>query len=158
MTIERQTRSKFDDPISMKPYAGVFVRFLVHKFLPVTLKTLWDYFIGKKWSGIKLVAFIFHQLHHTHRLDKNDIESKLQEVVSSKNKTQSGSKILSDVRELALAFEERDHVSFPVNWKVSNCLRILAGYTTNAITNLNQDIVAREIEKHIRIVLADRSS
>lgn len=158
LTIERQTRSKFDDPISIEPYAGVFVRFHAHKFLPVTLKTLWDYFMGKKWSGIKLVAFIFHQLLHTHRLDKIDIESKLQEVVSIKNRTQSDSKILGDVRELVLAFEERDHVSFPVNWKVSNCLRILAGHTTNAITNLNQDTVAREIEKHIRIVLADRSS
>ncbi|KAG0293365.1 hypothetical protein BGZ97_005363 [Linnemannia gamsii] len=152
LTIERQTRSKFDDPISLEPNAGVFVRFLAHKFLPVTLKTLWDYFMGKKWSGIKLIAFIFHQLYHTRRLDKIDIESKLQEVVSIKNRTQSDSKILGDVRELVLAFEERDHVSFPVNWKVSNCLRILAGYTTNAITILNQDVVAREIEKHIRIV------
>ncbi|KAF9911814.1 hypothetical protein EC991_002117 [Linnemannia zychae] len=158
-TIERQTRSKFDDPISIKPYAGVFVKFLAHKFLPVTLKTLWDYFMGKRWSGIKLVAFIFYELHHTRRLEKIEIESKLQEVaVSIRNKTQSDSKILCDVKELVLAFEERDHVSFPVNWKVSNCLRILAGYTTHAITNLNQDIVAREIEKHIRIVLADRAS
>ncbi|KAF8925032.1 hypothetical protein BGZ58_001199 [Dissophora ornata] len=158
LTTERQTRSKFDDPIPFEPYAGIFVSFLVHKFLPVTLKTLWDYFMGKKWPGIKLVSYIFHQLHHTHRLDKIDIESKLQEATMSiKNRTQSDSKILGDVKELVLAFEERDHVSFPVNWKVSNCLRILAGHTANAITDLNQDIVAHEIEKHIRIVMADRS-
>ncbi|KAG9061240.1 hypothetical protein KI688_007578 [Linnemannia hyalina] len=46
MTVERQTRSKFDEPISIEPYAGVFMKFLAHKFLPVTLKALWDYFMG----------------------------------------------------------------------------------------------------------------
>ncbi|KAF9293050.1 hypothetical protein BGZ88_005850 [Linnemannia elongata] len=87
LTIKRRTRSKFNDPK------------------------------GKKRSGIKLVAFIFHQLNHTHRLDRIDIESKLQDVASVKSRTQRDSKVLSDVRELVLTFEERDYASFPVDWK-----------------------------------------
>ncbi|KAF9943703.1 hypothetical protein BGZ72_003509, partial [Mortierella alpina] len=76
LTIERQTRSKFDDPTSFGQFAGVFAKFHAHKFLPVTLKTLWDYFVGKKWSGIKLVAYIFYELHYKSRLDKIEIELK----------------------------------------------------------------------------------
>ncbi|KAF9583024.1 hypothetical protein BGW38_010399 [Lunasporangiospora selenospora] len=155
-TIERQTRSKFDDLITMEPYAGIFVLFHAHKFLPVTLKTLWDYIMGRKWSGIKLVAFIFYQLHHTQRLEKIDIEFTLQKVESANKSTQSDTKILGDVKDLVLAFEEKDKICIPVSAKVSNCLRILAGHTTNVITNLNQEVVAREIEKHIQSILADR--
>ncbi|KAF9980544.1 hypothetical protein BGZ65_004963 [Modicella reniformis] len=157
-TIERQTRSEFDSAISLGSYAGVFVSFQAHKFLPVTLKTLWDYLVSKKWSGIKLVAYVFYQLHHNRRLEKIEIESKIEEVKSIKNKTQSDPKILKDVKDLVLAFEECDYVAFPVPRNVSNCLRILAEHTTGAITSLNKDSVASEIEKHIRRVLNKMSS
>ncbi|KAF9945732.1 hypothetical protein BGZ65_010431 [Modicella reniformis] len=107
--------------------------------------------MNKKWSEIKLVAYIFYQLHHNRRLEKMGIESKIEEVKSIKNKAQSDPKILEDVKDLVMAFGESDHVHFPVHGKLSNYLRILAGHTTGAITSPNKDSVAYEIEKHIRL-------
>jgi len=64
---------------SFGPFAGVFLRSHTHKFLPVTLKTMWNYVLENKPSGIRLVAFIFYQLQHALRLNKSDLEPMLQE-------------------------------------------------------------------------------
>ncbi|KAG0218848.1 hypothetical protein BGW41_008380, partial [Actinomortierella wolfii] len=65
--MERQVRSKFDVSSTFGNFAAVNPLMNDFRTLPVTMKTLYEFKAENAWSGLKVGAFIFHQLYNGQR-------------------------------------------------------------------------------------------
>ncbi|KAF9430659.1 hypothetical protein BGZ94_005280 [Podila epigama] len=148
---ERQTRSKFNETTTFQHNAAVVAEFDHYKSLPVTLKTLWEFKWNCSWSGVKLGAYIFHQLYEEGKLKKAELEQHLEETRNVKGKA---SNIICVVEQVAKDMKDIEEV--PVTSKVNRHLTDLADKLCNAITTLNQQTITKEVKKRIETMLTSK--
>ncbi|KAG0331685.1 hypothetical protein BG004_001543 [Podila humilis] len=147
--VERHTRSKFDQQSSYELYAAVHPRFLGHRTMPVTLSTLWEFKAkgkAKTWSGIKLAAFVFHQLLHNGKITKSEVALQMDELRMRENSLTevAADGIVANLSRLLEAMSDEE--TKPVSLEVSNELRQLAEKLQGEITNINNTTIADEVK------------
>ncbi|GJJ70024.1 hypothetical protein EMPS_02373 [Entomortierella parvispora] len=138
----RQLRSKYDEEVTMAPYAAVHPLLNHHTTMPVTLKTLYAFKCKNEWSGIKVAAFVFYQMYSERRIAKQRVMEML-----SCCKAKSGNTFKIVQRMVELMKEEE---TFPVSKPVCKCLTDLAGALSGEITSLNNTIVKPAVLKKLR--------
>ncbi|KAI8602430.1 hypothetical protein EDD21DRAFT_371882 [Dissophora ornata] len=80
-TMARQLRSKFNDEVTFALYSTAHPLLNHHTTMPVTLRTLYGFKANKAWSGVKVAAFVFHQLHTQHKVVKAEVQMHVEEQV-----------------------------------------------------------------------------
>ncbi|KAG0318091.1 hypothetical protein BGZ99_005891 [Dissophora globulifera] len=80
--VERQLRSKFHEQTTFVECSGVFHLFQRPSCLPVTLRTLYEHFIAKSASGIKVLAATFMQLHKDKALSRSSLEKQVGSIAT----------------------------------------------------------------------------
>lgn len=147
---ERHLRSKFHLSETYLECAGIFHLFQHHTCLPFTVSLLYDHFLPKGPSGLKIVAAIFYKLHQERNISQTHLSNLL------KDTTADSSRILRDVRDLQQMLKKNDDDLVEVTVVISQQLRILCDHTVSTITNLNHTVVKNEIEKRIEAILNAR--
>ncbi|KAF9280944.1 hypothetical protein BGZ88_011902 [Linnemannia elongata] len=150
-TMPRQLRSKFFESATFARYAAVHQLFNHHTSMPVTLKTLYGFKSNKAWSGIKVAAFVFHELFAQKKVVKADVIKHIYDALELRKG--SSCELLNIIQEMAC--EMREEEVFPVSKPVNKCLTELAGKLSSEITNLNHTDVLHAVEKKIKSMLLD---
>lgn len=150
-TMPRQLRSKFYEQSTFDCYAAVNHLLNHHSTMPVTLKTLYGFKVNKAWSGIKVAAFVFHQLYSQRKIVKSDVLDRLDEALDRKGKPCD---VLNIVQNMTL--EMRDEEVFPVSKSVNKFLTEIASKLSSEITNLNHSDVLFAVEKKLKGMLNDK--
>lgn len=145
-TMARQLRSKFDNEATFELYSAVHPLFNHHTTMPVTLKTLYGFKIKNEWSGVKVAAFVFHQLYTKRKIVRADVKLHVEEALSGRKGMSCESLKIVERMIDVMAEEEAVPVSKPVN----KCLTDLAGKLSGEITNLNNSDVLRAVVKKIK--------
>ncbi|KAK5797117.1 hypothetical protein F5H01DRAFT_359200 [Linnemannia elongata] len=148
--IERQTRSKFDRVETYQSFAAAHPRFLGHRTLPVTLSTLWDFKSSGRWSGIKVAAFLFHQVYVRGKVSKADVEKRLGMCRAEKDDS-----VLSAILQQLVEDMEPEERR-PVSEKVNKNLTTLAGRISGNMSVINKGTVATEVEMLIKNIIKGR--
>lgn len=148
-TMPRQLRSKFFESATFARYAAVHQLFNHHTSMPVTLKTLYGFKSNKAWSGIKVAAFVFHQLFSQKKVVKADVIKHVNDALELRKGRSC--ELLNIIQEMAC--EMREEEAFPVSKPVNKCLTDLAGKLSSEITNLNHTDVLHAVEKKITSML-----
>ncbi|KAF9971521.1 hypothetical protein BGZ73_005527 [Actinomortierella ambigua] len=148
--MERQVRSKFDVKSTFGNFAAVNPLLNDYRTLPVTLKTLYEFKTDNAWSGLKVGAFVFHQLYNgQHKIIKAEVQECMKEALNqSKDKP---CKILDIVGQLlnVIANEE----GAPVSKEANKYLTELAPKLSSEIWTLNKDKVLPAVVKRIDEIL-----
>src|SRR5690349_6955109 len=145
-TMARQLRSRFDKEATFELYSAVHPLFNHHTTMPVTLKTLYGFKIKNEWSGVKVAAFVFHQLYTKRKIVRADVKLHVEEALSGRKGMSCESLKIVERMIDVMAEEEAVPVSKPVN----KCLTDLAGKLSGEITNLNNSDVMRAVVKKIK--------
>ncbi|KAK3807522.1 MAG: hypothetical protein JOS17DRAFT_808068 [Linnemannia elongata] len=149
-TMARQLRSKFDNEATFEPYSAVHPLLNHRTTMPVTLKTLYGFKSKNGWSGVKVAAFVFHQLYTKRKIVKAEVEMHVEEALGGRQgKSCETLKILERVIQAMAEDEEAVPVSKPVN----KCLTELAGKLSGEITNLNNTDVMEAVVKKIKSMI-----
>ncbi|KAF8924684.1 hypothetical protein EDD21DRAFT_410075 [Dissophora ornata] len=81
-TIPLQVRSKFDVKSTFGDFAAVNPLLNDFRTLLVTFKTLYEFKMDNAWSGLKVGAFIFHQLYNgQHKIVKAEVQRCIEEAL-----------------------------------------------------------------------------
>lgn len=151
--LPRQTRTNFHNQVTYGNHAAIHPRFLGYNTRPVTLADLWSFKIeASGWSGVKLVAFVFHRLYgSTGTISKSEIQERLKLVIqSSKGAINDGTDSGSIHDNLACLVEVMEAtVRRPVSVEVDKQLRGLADKVKTHITRTNHDVITEEVHKTI---------
>lgn len=150
-TMPRQLRSKFYEESTFACYAAVHPLLNHHSTMPATLQTLIGFKINNGWSGIKVAAFVFHQLYSQRKIVKSDVLYRLQEALDRKGKP---CELLNVVQNMTS--EMRDEEVFPVSTSVNRSLTEIAGRLSSVISDLNKTEVLLAVEKKIKGMLAKK--
>jgi hypothetical protein len=102
------------------------------------------------WSGIKVTAFVFHQLHTKRKIMKTEVQTAVKEALS--NRKSKSCESLRIVEQMVEVMEEEE--TFPVSKSVNKCLTELAGSLSGEITNLNNTDVKDAVMKMIKSMIA----
>ncbi|KAG0269684.1 hypothetical protein DFQ27_002648 [Actinomortierella ambigua] len=145
-TMARHLHSKFDKKATLALYAAVNPLLNHHTTMPVTLMTLYAYKRSKPWSGIKVAAFVFHQLLTERKIVKAEVETHIRQALRAcKGIPCENLKILDQmIRVMA------DEEMFPVSTPVNNCLTELAENLGDEITSLNNREVMEAVVEWIK--------
>ncbi|KAI8596715.1 hypothetical protein EDD21DRAFT_387438 [Dissophora ornata] len=149
--VERHLRSKFHDEGTFMEYAGVFFLFRRPSCLPVTLRTLYDHYVGKGPSGIKSVALVFHRLFNDRSLLSEEL---VVQDAPVENTLICGE--LQKLRQMISNTNKDNDTTTIISQPVSVQLRVLAERTTNVITALNHSEVKNAILERIEVLLTER--
>ncbi|KAF9372657.1 hypothetical protein CPC16_002310 [Podila verticillata] len=147
-TMARQLRSKFDDEATFACYSAVHPLLNHHTTMPVTLRTLYGFKSKNAWSGVKVAAFVFHQLYNKRKIVRAEVQTYVEEALSRNGKSCESLRIVKHMIQV-MAEEEAIPVSKPVN----KCLTELAGYLSGEITNLNNTDVKDAVVKRIKSMI-----
>ncbi|KAF9163680.1 hypothetical protein DFQ26_002273 [Actinomortierella ambigua] len=143
--VPRQLRSKFDMEDTFALYATVHPLFAVYNTMPVTLGTLWFFKCKTAWSGIKIAAFLFFELHENRKIIKTVVQKHPEEALTAcKGKLCQKLKIVKDLLQV-MADEE----VFPVSSSVNRCLTDLAQTLSSEITDLNHNQIKAAVAQKI---------
>ncbi|KAG0022430.1 hypothetical protein BGZ80_000269 [Entomortierella chlamydospora] len=149
-TMERQVRSKFDVKSTFGNFAAVNPLLNDFRTLPVTLKTLYEFKTDNAWSGLKVGAFVFHQLYNgQHKIIKAEVQSCMEEAL--KQFKDKPCKILDIVGQLLNVMAEEEGA--PVSKEVNKHLIELVPKLSSEIWTLNKDKVLPAIMKRIDEIL-----
>ncbi|KAF9433616.1 hypothetical protein BGZ76_009200 [Entomortierella beljakovae] len=148
--MERQVRSKFDVKSTFGNFAAVNPLLNDFRTLPVTLKTHYEFKTDNTWSGLKVGAFVFHQLYNgEHKIIKAEVQSFMEEALKQcKGKP---CKILEIVAQLLNVMAEEEGA--PVSKEVNKHLTELAPKLSSEIWSLNKDKVFPAVVKRIDEIL-----
>ncbi|KAG0276986.1 hypothetical protein BGZ95_006723 [Linnemannia exigua] len=143
-------RSKFDVEPTFGNFAAVNPLLNDFRTLPVTLKTLYEFKTDNAWSGLKVGAFVFHQLYNgQHKINKAEAQNSMEEALKrSKDKP---CKILDIVEQILNVMAEEEGA--PVSKEVNRYLTELAPKLSSEIWTLNKDKVLPAIVKRIDEIL-----
>lgn len=150
-TMPRQLRSKFYDQSTFASYAAVHELLNHHSTMPVTLKTLYGFKFNKAPSGIKVAAFVFHQLYNQRKIVKCDVLDRVVEAFDRKDKP---CELLSLLQNMTLVM--RDEEVMPVSKIVNKILTEIAKKLSSEITNINHTEVLFAVEKKLKGMLTDK--
>jgi hypothetical protein len=100
--------------------------------MPVTLRTLYGFKVNKGWTGEKVAAHVFHQLHSQRKIVKAEVQSHVEEALDGRDSSTELLNIMQDMVE-AMADEE----SFPVS----------------KITTFNTTVVKEAVAKRIKSIV-----
>ncbi|KAG9066824.1 hypothetical protein KI688_012736 [Linnemannia hyalina] len=143
----RQVRSSFDNKATFEPYSAVHPPLNHHTPMPVTLRTLYEFKSKNAWSGVKVAAFVFHQLYTKRKIVRAEVQMHVEDALNGrKGKSCESLKIVERMIQV-MAEEEAVPVSKPVN----KCLAELAGNLSDEITNLNNTDVMDAVVKKINM-------
>ncbi|KAF9541497.1 hypothetical protein EC957_002994 [Mortierella hygrophila] len=117
--------------------------------MPVTLKTLYGFKIKNAWSGVKVAAFVFHQMYTKRKIVKAEVQMHVEEALSGRKGKPCES--LKIVERLIQVMAEEEAV--PVSKSVNKCLTELAGNLSGKITNLNNTDVKDAVVKKIKSMI-----
>jgi hypothetical protein len=148
-TMARQLRSKFDDEATFALYSAVHPLLNHHTTMPVTLRTLYGFKSKNAWSGVKVAAFVFHQLYTKCKIVKSEVQMHVEETLSSRKGQSCAS--LKIVERMIQVMEEEE--ALPVSKPVNKCLTELAGNLSGEITNLNNTDVMDAVVKKIKSMI-----
>ncbi|KAG0204903.1 hypothetical protein BGX31_003081, partial [Mortierella sp. GBA43] len=145
--MERQLRSKFDDPITFSMRASMFYPYADWECSPVTLFGLLDHYRRKKNSNIKAIATIFDDIGRTQCIKKALVESLLVDL--------DGKAVVPRVlRGLLKTFtpemKERELKGDKV---ASRLLRVLADSSCGTIRSLNTDKIIPAIKSRTEALI-----
>ncbi|KAG0040756.1 hypothetical protein BGZ83_002444, partial [Gryganskiella cystojenkinii] len=149
-TMARLVRSKYDEDATLAPYSAVNVLLNHVSTMPVTLGTLYSFKTKNAWSGIKVAAFIFHQLHRKRKIVKADVQAKMDEALIARAGKSCERLAIIDKMVQVL----KDVEQFPVSKSVNKCLTELAGTLSGEITNLNDTVVREVVIKRLKSMLS----
>ncbi|KAF9358347.1 hypothetical protein BGX26_001936 [Mortierella sp. AD094] len=153
--VERQLLSKYHIATTIEPFAGVFFLFGEARCLPVTIRTLWEHYVEKEWSGIRAIACIFHELYHKKGLSIINTKSVLRSIQDADI---DDAHVIDGMKSLIRAMGDQDGEDMiKANSSMSECLQSFAEDVQEVIATLNQDCVKKDIEVRIRRLLATRS-
>ncbi|KAG0237508.1 hypothetical protein BGW42_000718 [Actinomortierella wolfii] len=146
----RQLRSKFYEEATFGLYAAVNPLFNHHTTMPVTLRTLFGFkYKNKTWSGVKIAAFIFHQLYTDRKIVKSKVQGYVDEALSAR----SGELCMHLKIIQQMLSEMADEEVYPVSIPVNKCLTELAGNLSGEITHLNNTVVKEAVIKRVKSML-----
>ncbi|KAG0241403.1 hypothetical protein BGW41_005974 [Actinomortierella wolfii] len=146
----RQLRSKFYEEATFGLYAAVNPLFNHHTTMPVTLRTLFGFkYKNKTWSGVKIAAFIFHQLYTDRKIVKSKIQGYVDEALSAR----SGELCMHLKIIQQMLSEMADEEVYPVSMPVNKYLTELAGNLSGEITHLNNTVVKEAVIKRVKSML-----
>ncbi|KAG0337173.1 hypothetical protein BG004_007751 [Podila humilis] len=148
-TMPRQLRSKFDREATFESYSAVNRLFNHHTTMPVTLKTLYGFKSKNGWSGVKVAAFVFHQLYTKRKIMKAEIQAYVKEALKGRD-----GKLCESLKIVQRLVEEMaDEEPIPVSKPVNSYLTELAGKLSGEITNLNNTDVKNAVVKKIKSMI-----
>ena len=149
-TMARQLRSKFYDEATLAHYSAVHPLLNHHTTMPVTLRTLYGFKSKNAWSGVKVAAFVFHQLYTKRKIVKAEVQMHVEEILSGRNGKSCESLRIIERMIQVMAEEE----AFPVSKPVNKCLTELAGNLSGEITSLNNTDVMDAVVKKIKSMIS----
>ncbi|KAG0309347.1 hypothetical protein BGZ97_013109 [Linnemannia gamsii] len=148
--MERQVRSKFDVKPSFGNFAAVNPLLNDFRTLPVTLKTLYEFKTDNAWTGLKVGAFVFHQLYNgQHKINKAEAWSRMEEAL--KRCKDKPCRILDIVEQILNVMAEEEGA--PVSKEANKHLTELASKLSSEIWTLNKDKVLPAIVKRFDEIL-----
>ncbi|KAG0314983.1 hypothetical protein BG000_005355 [Podila horticola] len=144
-----QLQSKFHNEATFAHYSAVHPLLNHHTTMPVTLRTLFGFKSKNAWSGVKVAAFVFHQLYTKHKIVKAEVQMHVEEALGGRHgKSCESLKIVERMIQV-MAEQEAIPVSLPVN----KCLTELAGRLSGEITHLNNTDVMDAVVKKIKSMI-----
>ncbi|KAF9578133.1 hypothetical protein BGW38_006226 [Lunasporangiospora selenospora] len=153
----RHTRSNFNSIISYGLHAAIHPSFNRSQSRPITLSDLWSFKANTRWSGIKIVAYIFHNLFDASEpLYKSTIQKYLNLLNDRQVKTDDGAEVSGIIGSLiGLVKIMRDSETRPVSLEFDRYLRLLADQAQSEITRLNRSLIMTEVQLTIDRLLRD---
>ncbi|KAF9310442.1 hypothetical protein BG003_008541 [Podila horticola] len=148
-SMARQLRSKFHDEATFAHYSAVHPLLNHHTTMPVTLRTLFGFKSKNAWSGVKVAAFVFHQLYTKHKIVKAEVQMHVEEALGGRHGKSCESLEIVERMIQVMAEQEAIPVSMPVN----KCLTELAGRLSGEITHLNNTDVMDAVVKKIKSMI-----
>ncbi|KAI1294133.1 hypothetical protein EDD11_008214 [Mortierella claussenii] len=115
------------------------------------LRTLYGLKIKHGWSGIKVAAFVFHQLFTRNKIVKVDMLENANQALELRKGVSCV--ILKTIQEMTSVM--KDVEVFPVSDLVNTCLTDLAGNLSSEITTLNHTVVLGAVVKKIKSMVPD---
>ncbi|KAF9312832.1 hypothetical protein BG003_005868 [Podila horticola] len=148
-TMARQLRSKFDSEATFALYSAVHPLLNHHTTMPVTLRTLYGFKSKNAWSGVKVAAFVFHQLYTKRKIVKAEVQMHVEEALSGrKGKSCASLKIVEQMIQVMAEVE-----AIPLSKPVNRVLTELAGNLSGEITHLNNTDVMDAVVKKIKSMI-----
>ncbi|KAF9286948.1 hypothetical protein BGZ74_001198 [Mortierella antarctica] len=151
-TMARQLRSKFYDEATFALYSAVHPPLNHYTTMPVTLRTLYGFKSKSAWSGVKVAAFVFHQLYTKRKIVKAEVQTHTEEALS--NRKGKSCESLQIVERMIQVMAEEEAI--PVSKSVNKCLTELAGNLSGEITNLNNTDVMDAVVKKIKTLMKEK--
>ncbi|KAF9110377.1 hypothetical protein BGX27_006450 [Mortierella sp. AM989] len=150
-TMARQLRSKFNDGATFALYSAVHPLLNHHTTMPVTLRTLYGFKTKNAWSGVKVAAFVFHQLYTQRKIVKAEVQIHVEEALVSRK-----GKSCENLDIVKLMIQEMAEVeTFPVSKPVNTYLTELASNLSGEITKLNNTDVMDAVAKKIKNMVSE---
>ncbi|KAG0013781.1 hypothetical protein BGZ81_000836 [Podila clonocystis] len=117
--------------------------------MPVTLRTLYGFKSKNAWSGVKIAAFVFHQLYNKRKIVRAEVQKYVEEALNGRN--DKSCECLKIVEYMIQVMTEEE--AFPVSKPVNKCLAELAGNLSGEITDLNNTDVKAAVVKKIKTMI-----